>query len=120
LLTGGNLHLAQMRTRRPVLLPGGGLDGLAYAAESAVGMADILRNVYGVDLLDPPDEAKGGGTVPNIANQAVWERYTRAQWRAIRREYGVTQVLTYSNWTLDLPVAAGDGDSVLYDIPAGD
>jgi hypothetical protein len=117
LLTGGNLFLAQMRTRRPVLIGGGGLDGLAYAPESAVGMANILRDVYGIDIVNPPPEARGTGTVPNEANRAVWEGYRRDRWRDIRRRYGVTQVLTYPDWTLDLPVAARDSCCVLYDIP---
>jgi hypothetical protein len=118
LLTGGNFFLAQLRTRRPVLLSGGGLDGLAYATESAVAMADILRDVYGVDLLDPPEEARHSGTIPNRASKAVWERYTRDRWRAIGQRYGVTQVMTYPDWTLDLPIAARDGDCILYNIPA--
>jgi hypothetical protein len=101
-----------------VLLPGGGLDGLAYAAESAVGMATILRDVYGIDLLNPPPEARGTGTIPNAANRNNWEGYTPARWRAIRRDYGVTQVLTYPDWMLNLPVAARDREFVLYDIPA--
>src|SRR4029434_5159858 len=34
LLTGGDMQLIQIRTRRPVLINGGGLDGLPYALES--------------------------------------------------------------------------------------
>jgi hypothetical protein len=117
LLTGGNLYLVQLRTRRPVLLNGGGLDGLAYAMESASGMSKILSDVYGVDLLNPPAEARGIGAVPNEANRVVWEGYTRERWRTIRQAYGVTQVFTYRGWTLDLPVAASDASGLLYDIP---
>ena len=35
----------------------------------------------------------------------------------IRRDYGVTQVLTYGDWQIDLPVAARDPAYVLWDIP---
>jgi hypothetical protein len=117
LLTGGDLFLAQLRTRRPLLLSGGGLDGLAYAQESAVAMAGILRDVYGVDLMHPPAQARASGTIPNEVNKAIWEGYSAGRWREVGRKYGVTQVLTYPDWTLDLPVAARDACCVLYDIP---
>ena len=50
LLTGGDLHLAQLRTRRPVVIDGGGLDGLAYAVAGAPETERILRDVYGIDF----------------------------------------------------------------------
>jgi hypothetical protein len=117
LLTGGNLHLVQLRTRRPVLLDGGGLDALPYAPESGPQMVRILRDVYGIDFFDPPEEARGIGMVPNGFNYMAWQGYPRDKWREIRRTYGVTQVLTYAQWTLDLPVAARNAVHVLYDIP---
>jgi hypothetical protein len=117
LLTGGELHLVQLRTRRPVLLDGGGLDALPYALESAPGMDRILREVYGMDLFNPPPEARGGGRVPSGVNRVVWERYTLDQWREIGRRYHVTQVLTEAGWRLDLPVVARSPGLQLYGIP---
>jgi hypothetical protein len=117
LLTGGNLHLVQLRTRRPVLLDGGGLDALPYAPEAAPQMIRILRDVYAIDFFNPPAEARGIGMVPNGANHDAWRAYSRDRWREIRRAYHVTQVLTYAQWTLDLPVAARSPSHVLYDIP---
>ena len=83
LLTGGDLHLVQLRTRRPVLLDGGGLDALPYAIESAPEMDRILREVYGVDLLSPPEEARFRGSIPPEFTRAVWQSYTREQWEAL-------------------------------------
>ena len=117
LLTGGRLHLVQLRSRRPVLLDGGGLDGLAYALEAAPGMDQILREVYAVDLFDPPLEARGGGGMPPGFNRTVWERYTRDRWREIRRRYHVTQVLTAADWRLTLPTVAQSSGLQVYDIP---
>jgi len=117
LLTGGDLHLIQLRTRRPVLLDGGGLDGLAYALEAGPEMDRILRNVYGIDLFNPPPDARGGGVVPPAHNRAVWEQYSRDRWREIRRAFKVTQVLTPGNWLLDLPVVAQSRQFLLYEVP---
>jgi hypothetical protein len=117
LLTGGDLHLVQLRTRRPVLLDGGGLDALPYALESGPAMARILKEVYGVDLFDPPPEAYRSGAVPPATNQRIWEAYAPARWREIRRTFQVTQVLTPGGWQLQLPVVAGNMSMLLYEIP---
>ena len=117
LLTAGDLHLIQLRTRRPVLLDGGGLDGLLYSLEGGPEMERILRDVYGVDLLNPPEEARGAGRIPPIANRYAWERYSPDKWQDIKRAFGVTQVLTYPDWSLNLPVAAHSRRFVLYRIP---
>jgi hypothetical protein len=100
LLTGGDLHLVQLRTRRPVLIDGGGLDALPYSLEAAPAMDRILREVYGLDLFHPPPQARGGGRVPPEFNRAVWERYSLEQWREIRRRYHVTQVMSSADWRL--------------------
>jgi hypothetical protein len=117
LLTGGALHLIQLRTRRPVLLDGGGLDGLAYALEAGPAMNRILRDVYAVDLLNPPEEGRWTGSIPPATNRRAWERYSRQKWHEIRRTYNVTQVLTQDDWVLDLPVLAQTQDLRLYQIP---
>jgi hypothetical protein len=117
LITGGNLNLIQLRTRRPVLLSGGGLDGLPYAIESAPEMERILRDVYDIDFFNPPEEARHRGIIPNRYNQAAWERFTPEKWHAIRYVYQARHVLTYATWSLKLPVVAQDRELRLYEIP---
>jgi hypothetical protein len=117
LLTAADLHLIQLRTRRPVLLDGGGLDALPYAIESAPEMERILRDVYGLDLLKPPEEARFRGTVPPEFTRGVWQSYSREQWKAIADTYGVRQVLTPGDWDLKLPVAVRNRTLTVYDIP---
>jgi hypothetical protein len=117
LLTGGDLHLIQLRTRRPVLLEGGGLDGLAYSLEAAPAMDRILKDVYGVDLFNPPEEARFRGTVPPEFNRRVWQGYPTDRWREIKAAYNVTQVLVPSDWALELPITAQSRRYLLYDIP---
>jgi len=117
LLTGGDLHLVQLRTRRPVVLDGGGLDGLPYALPGAPETERILRDIYGLEFFHPPDEARGVGMIPPSVNQPIWEAYSTDRWQEIRRTYNVTQVLTYNNWTLRLPVVAQNAHYLLYGIP---
>jgi hypothetical protein len=116
LLTGGDLWLVQLRTRRPVLLDGGTLDTLPYALESAPATERILRDVYGIDLFRPPEEARYRGAVPKNANRAEWEARSRERWQQIGREYGVSQVITPSDWKLDLPIVAQSSEFELYAI----
>jgi hypothetical protein len=116
LLTAGDLHLIQLKTRRPVLLDGGGLDGVMYSLEAGPEMKRILREVYGVDLLNPPAEARGAGRIPPLATQRVWESYSTEKWRELGRAFHVTQVLTYPDWTLNLPLAAHSRRYLLYQI----
>jgi hypothetical protein len=111
------MQLVQLRTRRPVLLDGGGLDGLVYAPASAPAVARMLREVYGVDVFDPPDEARHGGRVPVVASRAAWERYSMDRWQMIRRDFGVTAVLTPGDWRLNLPPGAERGNLRYYIIP---
>ena len=64
LLVAGDLHLIQLRTRRPVLLDTGALDTVMYSLETGGSMQRILREVYGLDLFNPPPGAVGAGRIP--------------------------------------------------------
>ncbi len=113
-LTAGDLHLIQLRTRRPVLLDGGALDMLAYISEPAPYVDRILREVYGTDL-DAVRRARRGTLAPETGRD-LWERRTPEEWRGIGLAFGVTSVVTPRAWTLHLPVAAATDTLALYDI----
>lgn len=117
LATGGDLHLIQLRTRRPVVLDGGGLDGLPYALAGGPEMARILRDIYEIDFFNPPAEAHGIGMIPSAYNRRIWETYSPDRWQAIRRKYNVTHVMTDNAWTLHLPIVAQNAHYLLYEIP---
>ena len=117
LLTSGTFHLVQLYTRRPVLLDAGGLDSLPYAPESGPAMDRILRDVYQVDLFHPPPDVRGAGAIPHGYNRPVWEHFSREKWLSIGRSYDVTQVLTRSDYHLDLPIAVENSHFRLYRIP---
>ena len=117
LLVAGDLHLIQLRTRRPVLLDTGALDTVMYSLETGAAMQRMLRDIYGLDLFNPPPEAVGAGRIPALSHRVTWENYAPEKWQAIRREFGVTQVLAYGDWALQLPIASQSRRLLLYDIP---
>jgi hypothetical protein len=114
-LTGSDLHLIQLTTRRPVLLDGLATDGLVYVPEAAAATARIMRRVYGVDL-EALERTGDGGFEPDTG-KTLWEQRTRAEWQAIANEFGVTGVLTYPDWTLNLPRVAASEQFALFEIP---
>ncbi len=119
LLTCSNLRLIQLRTRRPVLLNGESLDSLPYAPESGPEMNRILQQVYGVDLLNPPEEIKNArpGGLLRATGKALWESRTPEQWREIGKGFGVTNIICYEDWKLQLPEVIRDNQFALYGIP---
>jgi hypothetical protein len=88
-----------------------------YSLDTGAAMQRMLRDIYGLDLFNPPPDAVGAGRIPPLAHRKTWEGYSREQWSAIRRRFGVTQVLAYGDWTLQLPVASQSRRLLLYDIP---
>jgi hypothetical protein len=117
LLLAGDLYLIQLRTRRPVLLDTGALDTVMYSLETGAAMQRMLREIYGLDLSNPPPDAVGAGRIPPLSHRDTWIGYPPEKWRAIRRDFGVTQVLSYADWPLQLPLAAQSRRLLLYDIP---
>jgi hypothetical protein len=115
--TPADVQLVQLRSRRPVLLDGGGLDALPYAIESGPEMARLLLRVYDIDFFYPPPEARRRARIPEVHNRTVWEARTRDEWQAIRKELGVRHVLALRDWELDLPGGAGSRELRIYEIP---
>ena len=117
LLTVGDAHLMQLRTRRPMLIDTGALDTIPYTPGSGPVLDRILRDIYGIDLFAPPPELRGAGRLLEDVHREHWQRYSAEDWRRIRKDYHVTQVLTPSDWQLDLPIVAGDLRFLLHTIP---
>jgi hypothetical protein len=118
-VTAGSFQLVQLYTRRPVLIDSGALDTMVYAAEGGPATAQIVTDVYGVDFFDPPREMRSSSLIPHDVNRFTWSpsRFSTQRWRELRRTYNVSQIVTRSDYELDLPmVAEGDGLR-LYRIP---
>ncbi len=118
LLTASRLRAGQLKTRRPVLLEGAALNQLPYVPASGPEMNRILKSVYGDDLFLPrPPGWKTNGGLGVASGRALWERRTVTDWQNIAAEFGVTDVMTYADWKLKLPVVARTTDATLYRIP---
>lgn len=120
LITSGNQHTIQVRTRRPLLLNVGALDQVVQVPASGPAVARDLEAVYGIDLFDPPGDIRAvrpGSLLPE-SSRDVFESRTREEWADIARRYGATQVLTDAGWSLDLEVAESNETWTLYTLPA--
>lgn len=119
LLTAGDLGLVQLRTRRPILLDGSGLDGLPYAPESAPRVVKILYEVYGENLYEPSPEIRElrpGALLPD-SGKWIWEGRSSADWVDLARRIGFHEILTPTGWTLALPRVAEGAGLILYRVP---
>jgi hypothetical protein len=47
----------------------------------------------------------------------LWEARTVGDWQTVGRQFGVTDVLTFNGWTLNLPVVVRSPNYILYRIP---
>ena len=117
LLTAHKISLMQLRTRRPVLVNGSGIDGLSYEPSVGPFLNHVLKKIYGVDLFNPPQGLQRNGQIPLEPNKTVWQGRSKKEWQAIRWEFGVTNVLAYGDWKLDLPLIWSSPGYSYYVIP---
>jgi hypothetical protein len=109
-----------MALRRPTPIDPGALDGFLSAPESGPQLNDILGKIYGLNILVPPlkegSVERNSGTIPCVYKK-LWEERSVALWRDIKKEFGVTDILTLPDWHLQLPVVARGNAYILYAIP---
>lgn len=119
LITPGTIQVLQLRTNRPLLINGGGLDQIAFIPASGVETARVLDRVYGIDFYNPPDDIKvrRPGTLLPDSGKETWESRTAKGWSEIANEFGTTQLLAPTGWTIDLKAVASDDQFTLYDLP---
>ncbi len=117
IVTVAGVGSVQMRSRRPVLLEVSALNQLPYVPHSAPAMNQILKAVYGVDLLrGPPDGRRRPGIAPE-APRELWERRSVDEWQELGARFGFTDVLAYRDWQLQLPRVAESEKLVLFRVP---
>jgi hypothetical protein len=117
LLTTHYSSLVPLKTRRPILVDMASPNTITYAPESGPTFNNILKRVYGVDLLVPPAPKYRHREIRPELYKRLWEQRTTAEWREIGMEFGVTDILTPADWRLSLPAASEGEGMVLYEIP---
>jgi hypothetical protein len=101
----------QLITRRPILLNPDKMNIMVYVPHIGQELDKVLKKVYGFELAESSIY-----TAPEL-NKVAWETRSVEKWRDIRKEFGVTEVLTKRTWNLQLPVKAQDQLYILYEIP---
>jgi len=119
LITSGNMEIMQLKTRRPLLVNTGALDQVSYVPASGPEMNRALTAVYGVDLFDPPEAIRIArpGALLKTTGKDLWESRNKEQWVELGETFNATQILTFSDWTLGLPLEAENDRYRLYRIP---
>jgi len=118
ILTAPRMGIVQLRTRRGVVLNGEAMNQITYVPASGPSMNRILTRIYGDDMLKPrpPGWIKLGGLLDE-SGRDLWQKRDPEEWRQLGREFGFTNVMTYGQWKLQLPVVARDKNLILYRVP---
>ncbi len=111
LLLAAPLTSIQLYTRRAVLMDIGALDSITYIPEAGRESNQILKDIYGLDLLHPTENP------PNTAKKELWENRSQEEWTQLSKKYHFSQILTEADWQLRLPKAAENSQFLLYQIP---
>jgi len=120
LLVTDAIKLISLKTRRPMLIDAWDFDMFTLGTEYGDVVNAMLQKVYGLDLLVPLPETlpyPRGANIPSSLYKRLWESRTLQEWQAIRKEFGVTSVITQSDWNLLLPIVAKHGQEIAYHIP---
>jgi len=117
LLVSTDFWLVPVLTRIPILIDPAALDAIPMVPESN-RWNDVLKKVYGVDLtVPPPIPFRNQGVVASERYKGLWEKRSVAEWQSLKKEYGVSHVLTKRDWRLSLPLAFEAKHISLYSIP---
>jgi hypothetical protein len=117
-LTASRIDLVQLQSRRGVLLYGAAMNQLTYVPASAPKINEILRSVYGEDMLSPrPAGWMRCGGLMIESGRRLWADRDVEEWVRLAREFGFTDVVTYADWTTKLPLVARNMKYALYHVP---
>ena len=117
LAVASGIEVAQLRTRRSLVIDPGALDMLPYALAGGPALVDILDRVYAVDFFDPPRIALHQATLPEREVRVAFEARSAPEWAALARAFSLTDVLVPAGWRLQLPEVARSRWVALYHVP---
>lgn len=117
LLISSASGLLQQQLRRPVLIGPNDLESHLYLPGTLPAFNHILSTVYGLDLMTATPNSPIHNCWMTREHRTLWESRPPAEWRELKREFGITDVATPPNWSLKLPVVMATPDFALYEIP---
>jgi hypothetical protein len=114
----------QATTGHPVLVDLDTLWIMTYMPSQAGVIADLVREVYGVDYadrraLEAMADEDGRVAVRSPSWLALWTARTEADWGELAGRYGFRYVLAPSGTELALPVRVSGPVWTLFEVPAG-
>jgi hypothetical protein len=109
----------QLRTRRPFLLNIDQMNLIAYIPAAGPDMERVLNRIYGISIVDPPMSFMDS-LIPSDWDKERIESRSVEEWRRLRKEFGVTDILTGVEWQLKLPETARNESKRLYHVPGPD
>ncbi|MCH7592815.1 MAG: hypothetical protein IH989_08560 [Planctomycetes bacterium] len=82
-------------------------------------MNHILQGVYGEDLFRErgPSWKRARGGLMRDSGRELWENRSVDDWITLAGQYAFTDVVTWNDWMLDLPIVARSRKWILYHVP---
>jgi hypothetical protein len=116
-LVHASMDCIQLLTRRPVAMSHA-INQMSYVPESGPAINRVMKTAFGLDLLHPPASPyPHSGTLDERLYGETWCKRPLAEWSAIGRALGITNVLAWKGCMLDLPLEAETERFRYYRVP---
>lgn len=117
-LTGG-MELIQLKSRRPVFTTHAFNQAL-YLPNTWSGILSSYRNVYNLQSTNDLGKFAVGRIRPGTFHpgiyQAYWETRSFGDWITLKKQFNLSDIITYKGWYLDLPLIASTNSYLLYSL----
>lgn len=117
-LTSG-MELIQLKSRRPVFTTHAFNQAL-YLPNTWSGILSSYRNVYNLQSPDDLGKFAVGRIRPGTLHQEIyhscWENRTFDDWVELKKQFNLSDIVTYKGWYLDLPLIASSNNYLLYSL----
>ena len=113
LLISGDVFFVQIRTRRPLVFNATLLDQIPYLPDMIFRYEPLLKDLYGYSFeagLGPKEQL---GYVTG-GHRELWEKRSPAEWAALSRKYGFSDVFVRSDWSLKLKRVLENDEYAVY------
>ena len=85
---------------KPILLDTQSLDFIPYHPYLVDSVFEILKDVYGVDLSNPP--IRNNPYIPDNFTKDIFEKREKSKWLSLSKKYNAYHVVVPSRWELKL------------------